>query len=132
MEISVFLLSMRLFSFFSTWSPLIPICCLQKSGCGVKSKFFEQGLSNSPEEKSGKKESVPSIKLPPPPPAPLSPVIAAHKSPTDSPTKLSLEKTSEVETPKTVKEDTEHENSPENQSTQDVPDDDFGDFQAAG
>lgn len=103
-----------------------------KSGCGVKSKFFEQGLSNSPEEKSGKKESVPSIKLPPPPPAPLSPVIAAHKSPTDSPTKLSLEKTSKVETPKTVKEDTEHENAPENQSTQDVPDDDFGDFQAAG
>ncbi|RDX74219.1 Adaptin ear-binding coat-associated protein 2 [Mucuna pruriens] len=103
-----------------------------KSGCSVKSKFFEQGLNNSPEEKSGKKEPLPSIKLPPPPPSPLSPVIAAEKSPSNSPTKLSLEKTSKVETPKSVKEGTEHENSPENQSTQDVPDDDFGDFQAAG
>ncbi|KAL2331636.1 hypothetical protein Fmac_019217 [Flemingia macrophylla] len=103
-----------------------------KSGRSVKSKFFEQGLNNSPEEKTGKKLSpLPSIKLPPPPPAPTSPVIAAQKSPTDSPTKLSLEKTSKVETPKTVKEDTEHEISPENQSAQDVPDDDFGDFQAA-
>ncbi|XP_020229454.1 uncharacterized protein At1g03900 [Cajanus cajan] len=103
-----------------------------KSGRSIKSKFFEQGLNNSPEEKTGKKLlPVPSIKLPPPPPAPLSPVIAAQKSPTDSPTKLSLEKTSKVETPKTVK-DRDHENSPETQSTQDVPDDDFGDFQAAG
>lgn len=104
-----------------------------KSGRSIKSKFFEQGLNNSPEEKTGKKLlSIPSIKLPPPPPAPLSPVIAAQKSPTDSPTKLSLEKTSKVETPKTVKEDRDHENSPETQSTHDVPDDDFGDFQAAG
>ncbi|KAK7324687.1 hypothetical protein VNO77_28441 [Canavalia gladiata] len=103
-----------------------------KSGhSSIKSKFFEQGLNNSPEEKSGGKESVPSIKLPPPPPAPLSPVIAAQKSPTNSPTKFSLEKPSKVETPTTVKDDNEHENS-ENQSTQDAPDDDFGDFQAAG
>jgi len=105
---------------------------MQKSGSSVKSKFFELGLNKSPEEKNGGKESIPSIKLPPPPPAPLSPVFAAQKSPTNSPTKLSLEKTSKVETPKTVKEDTEHENSPENRSTEDVPDDDFGDFQAAG
>ncbi|XP_027342466.1 uncharacterized protein At1g03900 [Abrus precatorius] len=103
-----------------------------KSGHSMKSKFFELGLNNSPEEKSGRKESVPSIKLPPPPPAPLSPVIAAQKSPTNSPTKFSLEKTSKIETPKTVKEDPQHEDSPEDQSTQDVPDDDFGDFQAAG
>ncbi|KAK7401926.1 hypothetical protein VNO78_13795 [Psophocarpus tetragonolobus] len=103
-----------------------------KSSSSVKSKFFEQGLNKSPEEKNGRKESLSSLKLPPPPPAPLSPVVAGHKSPTDSPTKLSLEKTSKVVTPKAVEEDTEHENSPENQSTEDVPDDDFGDFQAAG
>lgn len=98
----------------------------------MKSKFFEEGLNNSPEEKSGTKESGPSIKLPPPPPAPVSPVAAAQKSPTNSPTKFSLEQTSKVEASKTVKEDTEGEKSPENQSTQDVVDDDFGDFQAAG
>ncbi|XP_061350145.1 uncharacterized protein At1g03900 [Gastrolobium bilobum] len=103
-----------------------------RSGLNVKSKFFDQGLNNSSEEKSGTKESVPSIKLPPPPPAPLSPAATVQNSPTNSPTKFSLEKTSEVETSKTVKEDTERENSPENQSTQDIPDDDFGDFQAAG
>ncbi|CAJ1956692.1 unnamed protein product [Sphenostylis stenocarpa] len=101
-----------------------------KSNSSVKSKFFELGLNKSSEEKNGK--SPTSIKLPPPPPAPLSPVVNPLKSPTDSPTKLSLEKTSTVDTPKTVKEDTEHDNSTENQSTQDVPDDDFGDFQAAG
>ncbi|KAK7335450.1 hypothetical protein VNO80_27295 [Phaseolus coccineus] len=103
-----------------------------KSDSSVKSKFFEQGLNKSPEERNGRKESLPSIKLPPPPPAPLSPVVTPQKSPTDSPTKLSLEKTFKADHPKTVKEDTEHENSPEDQSTQDVPDDDFGDFQAAG
>lgn len=98
----------------------------------MKSKFFEQGLNNSSEEKSGRKESVPTIKLPPPPLAPGSPVATTQKSPTNSPTKFSLEKSSEVETSKEVKDDTEREKSPENQSTQDVVDDDFGDFQAAG
>ncbi|KAK7272409.1 hypothetical protein RJT34_28989 [Clitoria ternatea] len=103
-----------------------------KSGCSMKSKFFEQGLNNSPEEKSGKNESLATIRLPPPPPGPLSPVATPQKSPTNSPTKISLENTSKVETPKTEdKDDTKHEHSPENQST-DVPDDDFGDFQAAG
>jgi adaptin ear-binding coat-associated protein 1/2 len=103
---------------------------MQRSGGNVKSKFFEQGANNSSEEKSERKESIPCIKLPPPPPSPGSPVTP-QKSPTDSPTKLSLEKSAEVETSKIVKE-TEHEKSPENQSTQDVVDDDFGDFQAAG
>ncbi|KAG4960934.1 hypothetical protein AAZX31_13G274300 [Glycine max] len=101
-----------------------------KSGSSVKSKFFELGLNKSPEEKNGGKESIPSIKLSPPP-APLSPVFGTQKSPTNSPTNLSLEKTNIVETPKTVK-DTEPEDSPEKQSTEDVLDDDFGDFQAAG
>lgn len=101
-----------------------------RSGGNVKSKFFEQGANNSSEEKSERKESLPCLKLPPPPPSPGSPATP-QKSPTDSPTKFSLEKTTEVETSKTVKEETEHENSAENQNTQDVVDDDFGDFQAA-
>lgn len=105
---------------------------MQRSGGNVKSKFFELSQNNSSEEKSEKKESVPCIKLPPPPPSPGSPVVTPEKSPTDSPTELRLEKPTEVETSKTGKEGTEHENPPENQSTQEVVDDDFGDFQAAG
>ncbi|KAL1329413.1 hypothetical protein HN51_046533 [Arachis hypogaea] len=101
-----------------------------KSGRSVKSKFFEQSQSNFSEEKGGKPESTLSIKLPPPPPpGPLSPAATIQKSPTNLPPKLNLEKTSEVEAFKT--EDT-HQNSAEDQSTQDIPDDDFGDFQAAG
>ncbi|RYR43493.1 hypothetical protein Ahy_A08g039897 isoform A [Arachis hypogaea] len=101
-----------------------------KSGRSVKSKFFEQSQSNFSEEKGGKPESILSIKLPPPPPpGPLSPAATIQKSPINLPPKLNLEKTSEVEAFKT--EDT-HQNSAEDQSTQDIPDDDFGDFQAAG
>ncbi|XP_015936466.1 uncharacterized protein At1g03900 [Arachis duranensis] len=101
-----------------------------KSGRSVKSKFFEQSQSNFSEEKGGKPESTLSIKLPPPPPpGPLSPAATIQKSPINLPPKLNLEKTSEVEAFKT--EDT-HQNSAEDQSTQDIPDDDFGDFQAAG
>ncbi|XP_057455591.1 uncharacterized protein LOC130746856 [Lotus japonicus] len=102
-----------------------------RSGPNVKSKFFEQGLNNSSEEKSGK-ESVPAIKLPPPPPASVLTVAAVQNSPTNSPTEFSPEKTSKLETSKTIQEDAEGEKPPENQSTQDVVDDDFGDFQAAG
>ncbi|XP_004487167.1 uncharacterized protein At1g03900 isoform X1 [Cicer arietinum] len=97
-----------------------------RSGSNVKSKFFEQGPNNSSEEKSGGKESVPCIKLPPPPSSPGSPVATPQKSPSTSPTKFTLEKTAEEENSKT-----EHGNSPENESTQDAVDDDFGDFQAA-
>jgi hypothetical protein len=119
------------FLFFpASQSLCYPIYCVQRSGGNVKSKFFEQGANNSSEEKSERKESLPCLKLPPPPPSPGSPATP-QKSPTDSPTKFSLEKTTEVETSKTVKEETEHENSAENQNTQDVVDDDFGDFQAA-
>ncbi|CAK8536342.1 unnamed protein product [Lathyrus sativus] len=103
-----------------------------RSGGNVKSKFFELSQNNSSEEKNERKESVPCIKLPPPPPSPGSPAVTPEKCPTDSPTKLRLEKPAEIENSKTVKEETEHEKPPENQSTQEVVDDDFGDFQAAG
>ncbi|KAI8558498.1 hypothetical protein RHMOL_Rhmol04G0098900 [Rhododendron molle] len=94
-----------------------------KSG---RSKFFEQGLNNlSLEEKANQKVSAIAIKPPPPPPAPLSPVITV-KSPSDLPSNLSLDKTSGN------REQSKEEHSLENQTAPDLPDDDFGDFQAAG
>ena len=92
----------------------------------MKSKFFEEGVNTS-EEKVDKKEPVLSIKLPPPPPPPASSPTATQKSPTT----FSLEKTSEDEAPKAIKDNDEHQVSPEYQTTQDIQDDDFGDFQAA-
>ncbi|KAI4322760.1 hypothetical protein L6164_022425 [Bauhinia variegata] len=102
-----------------------------KSDRSVKSKFFEQGLDNSSKGKGDSKESIIGIKLPPPPPAPLSPTTT-KKSPTNSPTSFSLDRTSTDDSLKTVKEFKGHEKPSENQSTQDLPDDDFGDFQTAG
>lgn len=94
--------------------------CQQKSG---RSKFFEQGLNNlSLEEKANQKVSTIAIK---PPPAPLSPVTTV-KSPSDLPSSLSLD-----ETPGN-REQSKEEHSLENQTAPDLPDDDFGDFQAAG
>ncbi|KAE9456039.1 hypothetical protein C3L33_12038, partial [Rhododendron williamsianum] len=91
-----------------------------KSG---QSKFFEQGLNNlSLEEKANQK--VPAIAIKPPP-APLSPVTTV-KSPSDLPSSLSLDKTSGN------REQSKEEHSLENQTAPDLPDDDFGDFQAAG
>ncbi|KAJ7948422.1 Adaptin ear-binding coat-associated protein 1 [Quillaja saponaria] len=102
-----------------------------KTGCTVKLKFFEQGLNNPVEEKGTPKEPVICIKPPPPPPAPLSPATSAQKSPTNLPPSFSLEGASKDESSCSTK-DGKIQNSPENQSTQDIPDDDFGDFQAAG
>ncbi|XP_054817244.1 uncharacterized protein At1g03900 [Prosopis cineraria] len=97
-----------------------------KSGHNVKSKLPEQGQNSTSEEKCNTKESKLSIKLPPPPP-PASPT-SLQKSPTN----FSAEKSPRDETPKIDKEEQEHPKFPENQSTQDTPDDDFGDFQTAG
>ncbi|KDP31786.1 hypothetical protein JCGZ_12247 [Jatropha curcas] len=99
-----------------------------KGGCGiVKSKIFEQGLNNlSLEVKGDRKEPILGIIPPPPPPATLSPVSCGPNSPSNLPPKISLDKTSE-DNSNPAKEDTK-----EQQSTQDIPDDDFGDFQVAG
>lgn len=104
-----------------------------KSGRSPRSKFFEQGLNDlSLEEKDSKKEPVISIKPPPPPPAPLSPVVSPKASPPELPSKPSLEQSSEAENSGSPKEQSKELEPPENQNTQDIPDDDFGDFQAAG
>ncbi|XP_057472828.1 uncharacterized protein LOC130761363 [Actinidia eriantha] len=99
-----------------------------------RSKFFEQGLNNlSLEEKGDQKVSTISIKPPPPPPGPLSPAATAVKSPSGTPSTLSLDETCEDKGSGSLKEQLkEPHSSLENQTAQDVPDDDFGDFQTAG
>lgn len=85
-------------------------------------------VSSSEEDGSTKKESIFCIKPPPPPLSPLSPV-EAQKSPTNLPPNINLEEPSKHKTSEPAKEDS---NPAEAQSTLDVPDDDFGDFQTAG
>jgi len=103
-----------------------------KSGSCVKSKFFDQSLNNSSEEKGNRKESIIPIKPPPPPPAPLSPAVTVQKSPTNGPPNFNLEGTSKDESPESTKEEAKELTSSESHSQQDIADDDFGDFQAAG
>ncbi|KAG8641317.1 hypothetical protein MANES_13G137900v8 [Manihot esculenta] len=100
-----------------------------KGGCSTKSKILEQGPNNlSLEEKGDRKEPVLTIR---PPPGPLSPVASVQNSP-NLPPKLSLGETSTDEFPNPRKEDPIEQNSTMNESAPDIPDDDFGDFQAAG
>lgn len=104
-----------------------------KPSGGTKSKFFEQGLNNlSLEEKSNKEAPKIAIKPPPPPPSPLSPVTSPGKSPSEPLTKISLDETSPTRTAETTEEHSKVSNSTETPTPQDIPDDDFGDFQAAG
>ncbi|XP_044465585.1 uncharacterized protein At1g03900 [Mangifera indica] len=104
-----------------------------KSSSRVKSKFFEQGMNNlSLEDKGDGKEPKIFLKPPPPPPSPLSPSSTVQEFPSFFPPDLSLEGASKGDTPGSAKEDSEKQHSSENQSTQDIADDDFGDFQAAG
>ena len=84
-------------------------------------------VSSLEEEGNTKKESIFCIRPPPPPPAPLSPV-ASQKSPKNLPPNINLEEPSKQKDTEPAKEDT---NDAEVQSTLDIPDDDFGDFQTA-
>lgn len=108
-------------------------CCQQKIGQIVKSKSLDQASNNSsPENKGTEKEIKICIEPPPPPPGPLSPSATAQKSPSNSLTKFSVEAASNHGTLESTKQDFKEADSSENQSTQDIPDDDFGDFQTAG
>jgi hypothetical protein len=99
----------------------------------VKSKIFEQGLNNlSLEENSDRKEPLLSIRPPPPPPAPLSPATSVQNSPSNLPPKITLEGTYTEKSPYLTKDEAEQQHLPDNESSQDIQDDDFGDFQAAG
>ena len=103
-----------------------------KSGHGVKSKFFEQQSMNnlSLEEKTNQKEPI-CIKPPPPPPGPLSPAAKGPNSPSNWVPNFNLEGTSKDEAQDSIRESKEPP-SLEKQGPQDTPDDDFGDFQTAG
>ncbi|KAJ6297368.1 hypothetical protein OIU78_022997 [Salix suchowensis] len=104
-----------------------------KPGGSVKSKIFEQGLNNlSMEGNSDGKESFLSISLPPPPPAPLLPATSVQNSPSNLPPKITLDGNSTEKSPNLTKDEAEHQHFPDNESSQDTQDDDFGDFQAAG
>ncbi|KAK6157566.1 hypothetical protein DH2020_011814 [Rehmannia glutinosa] len=104
----------------------------QKGGGSIKSKFFEQGLNNLLlDDKCKNKETSVSIKLPPPPPAPVSPVATPEKSPSGVP-KLSLQEQSETKASESEMHQPKESESPTEKEPQDMPDDDFGDFQAAG
>ncbi|KAJ4981968.1 hypothetical protein NE237_032805 [Protea cynaroides] len=104
-----------------------------KGGRTVKSTFFEQGLNDlSLDEKANRKESTICLKPPPPPPAPLSPVNAVQCYP-NVPSNSSLEGTNKDEVLHSTEDHQSKEpHSLENQRPQDIPEDDFGDFQAAG
>lgn len=101
----------------------------QKTTSNIK-KLSDLDVKVAPSEEEGnaKKESIFCIKPPPPPLAPLSPVTAQN-SPTSVPPNINLEEPSNHKTSEPAKEDS---NAAEGQTTVDVPDDDFGDFQTAG
>lgn len=95
----------------------------------------EKSLSNLSLDDKGKLiETVPSIIPPPPPPGPLSPATTAQKSPSSLPPSLSLQRSSEQQDLDTKREEVEKKEDQEAKevSVGDAPDDDFGDFQAAG
>ncbi|PPS13695.1 hypothetical protein GOBAR_AA06898 [Gossypium barbadense] len=122
-----------------------------KGGSTLKSKAAELGIDKmSLADKGNRKEPILSIKPPPPPPTPLSPVASALKSPqphppaqlspvettgnspTSSPPDLQLDGTSEKKASKSEKEHRDEQQCGESQSTEDIEEEDFGDFQAAG
>ncbi|KAL6570831.1 hypothetical protein OROGR_000381 [Orobanche gracilis] len=104
---------------------------LTHKGVGsIKSKFFEHRLNDISLDNKGKNRGTSvGIKVPPPPPALVSRVVPLEKLPSEFPLlhEFSEMKASEAETRQLrILE------SPTEKEPQDMPDDDFGDFQAAG
>ncbi|KAJ4977000.1 hypothetical protein NE237_002106 [Protea cynaroides] len=102
-------------------------------GRTVESTFFEQGLNSlSLDEKANRKESMICLKPPPPPPAPLSPVKTFQSSP-NVPSHCSFEgNNNKDEVLHSTEDQSKGSSSHENQTSQHIPEDDFGDFQTAG
>lgn len=89
---------------------------------------MEQGLNNlSLDDKTKASEGSILLKPPPPPPSPLSPINPVQKSPFSSQPSNAEDVNSQSEA-----ELSPEESSTLKDSTQDIIDDDFGDFQAAG
>ncbi|XP_042477667.1 uncharacterized protein LOC122059026 [Macadamia integrifolia] len=101
-----------------------------KGGRTVKSTFFEQDLNNlSLDEKESRRESMICLKPPPPPPAPLSPVNVVRSN-SNVPPNSCLEGTNKEEVLHSSEEHQPKE--PYSlESPQEIPEDDFGDFQTA-
>lgn len=101
-----------------------------KPGGNMKTKSIEQGMNNlSITDKSKPQEPILSIRPPPPPPVTLSPTTSPRtpRSPNSDPNKNFEEEKEEIS-----KEQAPGLKSKENQSSEDIADEDFGDFQAAG
>lgn len=108
-----------------------------KGSRDMKSSFFAQGLNNlSLDEKGKTKEGTICLKPPPPPPGPLSPVSPVKKSPFSSPTKSTnglRSSTSDTASHSTSEAPSvDSQSSATETSSQELVEDDFGDFQAAG
>ncbi|CAM8934925.1 unnamed protein product [Rhodiola kirilowii] len=107
---------------------------LKNKGDGVpKSNSLIKSMRRvSLDETSNKREPNLFIKPPPPPPASLSPTSTDQKSPRTNPPNLTLEEaTSTNTTHNSIEEELKESQTPENETESEVPDDDFGDFQAA-
>ncbi|KAF9589917.1 hypothetical protein IFM89_029533 [Coptis chinensis] len=105
---------------------------IKNKGGRVKSAFFEQGLNKlALDETTNTKE--PSICIKPPPPPPLSPVSSIGHTPAKVPPKFNLEQSTEDACIQSKEESQSKEPSLlGNKNREDVPDEDFGDFQTAG
>ncbi|KAG8056212.1 hypothetical protein GUJ93_ZPchr0001g30580 [Zizania palustris] len=123
----------------------------KESGVNIKSAFFEQGLNKlSFNEKASSKEAPVSLKLPPPPPSPVSPTdsgIAASPFKAEFPSQDQPSADPGVYTTPFKAEFPSHEQPavdavgssqpkanppPQEQPAAPEKDDDFGDFQVAG
>ncbi|CAI9299686.1 unnamed protein product [Lactuca saligna] len=104
-----------------------------KGGKSMRSKFFELGLNNLPDPNEKGKEVGVGISLipPPPPPSPLSPPVAAVITPPTSPPNFTLTPKEKEKTLSPVVDKSNEPRAIEKQIGQDLPDEDFGDFQAA-
>lgn len=104
-----------------------------KPGGHVKSKSMEQGVNNlSLADTTKPKEPLLSIKPPPPPPTTLSPTSNSPRTPTSPNLSPQRNVKDERENFQEVQKAEPDSISKDNQSSGDIPDDDFGDFQAAG
>lgn len=81
------------------------------------------------EDKANRKESPLLLKLPPPP---LTPVATPENSPSGSPPEFSLDQSPKGKDSAPAIEQSGKSESTGNLGPQEVEDDDFGDFQAAG
>ncbi|XP_062205316.1 uncharacterized protein At1g03900-like [Phragmites australis] len=110
----------------------------KETGTKTKSAFFEQGLNKlSMNEKANSKEAPVSLKLPPPPPSPVSPTdsgVAASPFKAEFPPQEqpAADTVGTVGAPPATAEVAPEQPAAAEKIDQEIEDDDFGDFQAAG